>query len=289
MRMNLTNIWLSILTGFFLPTFATFAQAPLSCSDQSLNPEMARAIGLTITGFEGLITECKSEGCCRARNNAAHGYATGDFNELTRITAQFYDPAILVAVLGEAGLYPTGLWSFHDLQYIGQGAVDLAEKVGGLARLKALMGRQRITRKSKGYLWKCPQFAACTFIGLGIEFYDELFSDNPLITDDFIRGTVVHEIAHAIDFNLARLSYLSKPARINPIFPSSALPRGPYLSEYAITGGFQEYWPEAVSDWVYGIKYKPNAKGTYETKVREPITPQQRAIIENILIDLPLD
>ncbi len=290
MRINFNKAWIYALGLLLFQVPHALAQATLSCEERGIDPVETKKKGYTITDFEGHITKCTSETCCRLRELYARGLAPGDFNELTEITAFFYDPAILVTVLDEAGIHPVGPWPFLDLKYVGQGVVALAQKVGGFPRLHALIGSIAIYRKKEAPGGTCLKgSAACTFPLLSIEFFDLMFS-GPRATEYSISisGTAVHEIAHAIDFNLFRLSFWTRD-RIDPVFPSNIFPRGPHITDYALTPGNFEYWPEAVVDWVYGIKYKPGAGLKYEEKVREPLSLEQRAMLKSILVDWPLE
>lgn len=72
---------------------------------------------------------------------------------------------------------------------------------------------------------------------------------------DYVRGTAVHELAHVIDF-WGRVTVSGSSGRDNTLWPSLLFPGGTCITDYAMIGGPTEYWAEAVTDWVYGGRYK---------------------------------
>jgi len=192
-------------------------------------------------------------------------------NEVEKSIAHFYDDGILNDVLGEAGIGAAGKWDFGELSLLGQGVVALANKIGNMGRLKELVGGTAFYRKTDGP-GECSGMLACTF-GFTIEFYDVLFGG--AYSDNHVRGTAVHELAHVIDFRffLRRL----ETGQGDPILPSAQLSRGPDITSYAQRGGYLEYWGEAVADWVFGSSYKP------KDSPRNPLAADQRLWIERVL------
>lgn len=174
---------------------------------------------------------------------------------------------------------PVGAWNFGELSLVGQGVVDLMNKIGSANRLDELLGPvpTSIERRASG-TGNCADKVACTF-GIMIHFYDVLFGDS----DSFIRGTAVHELAHVIDFN-GRITVPGSMGRSNDIFPSLLFPRGTQISYYAINYGIFEYWAEAVADWVYEGSYKgPYDQRAGSSNPRFPLSIDQADWIERYL------
>ena len=211
---------------------------------------------------------CATNWCWQNRWYMAHGYGwSGSGWALGPVgSAVFYDLGILNDLLMEAGLMTDGAWNFGELSLIGQGVVDLMNKIGSASRLDELLGPipTGIERRTAGS-GNCADKVACTF-GILIQFYDALFEGS----DDFIRGTAVHELAHVIDFN-SRITVPGSVGRDNTVFPSLLFPQGTHISNYAVNEGLFEYWSEAVADWVYGGRYK----GPYSSGIREWLSPDQ--------------
>ncbi len=146
---------------------------------------------------------CATEWCWQNRWYMAHNYHWfGQGWSLGALgTAVFYDSGILNDVLAEAGITASGAWNFSELSLVGQGVVDLMNKVGSANRLNELLGFGTvpvvIMRQASG-TGNCFDRPACTY-GPLVQFYDVLFTKSK----NFIQGTIVHELAHTIDFNVA--------------------------------------------------------------------------------------
>jgi RHS repeat-associated protein len=192
----------------------------------------------------------------------AHGYFH-DGNHWGRPdNAVFGDEGILREVLAEAGITAIGQWDFGQLSLIGQGVVALYQAIGSMSRLNDLLGPvPAFIERQRAGPGHCSTMGACTF-GPLIQFYDALFSHDA----DYIRGTAVHELAHVIDF-WGRVTVSGSSGRDNTLWPSLLFPGGTYITDHAMTGGLTEYWAEAVTDWVYGGRYK----GPYDSD-RNPLS-----------------
>jgi len=223
---------------------------------------------------------CGTDWCWQNRWYMAHGYGwSGSGWSMGQLgSAVFYDPSILNDVLTEAGIMTVGAWNFGELSLVGQGVVDLMNKIGSASRLDELLGPipTGIERRTAGS-GNCADKVACTF-GILIQFYDALFGGS----DDFIRGTAVHELAHVIDFN-SRITIPGSAGRDNTVFPSLLFSGGTYITDYAMSGGRTEYWAEAVADWVYGGRYKGPYNPNSATNPRSPLSVNQAAWIERFL------
>lgn len=79
----------------------------------------------------------------------------------------------------------------------------------------------------------------------------------------------MHELAHVID-SWGRVAVSGSSGRDNTLWPSLLFPGGTYITDHAMTGGLTEYWAEAVTDWVYGGRYK----GPYNSD-RNPLSVNQ--------------
>ena len=207
----------------------------------------------------------------------AHGYFRDGDHWGLQGDAVFSDEGILREVLAEAGIATIGHWDFGQLSLIGQGVVALYQAIGSMSRLNDLLGPVPafIERQSVGS-GHCSTMSACTF-GVLIQFYDGLFDQNA----DYIRGTAVHELAHVIDF-WGRVTVPGASGRTNTLFPSFLFPQGTHITDYAMTGRL-EYWAEAVTDWVYGERYKGPYNPNSATNPRSPLSVNQAAWIERFL------
>jgi hypothetical protein len=82
-------------------------------------------------------------------------------------------------------------------------------------------------------------------LGRVVQVYDRTFAS----TANFARGTVVHELAHVMDFH-SRSDFGTR-------FPGvGTLTR--YANESLQSGQRGEYFAEGVTIWVYGRRYKPD-------------------------------
>jgi len=218
---------------------------------------------------------CATNWCWQNRWYMAHGYGwSGSGWALGPVgSAVFYDLGILNDLLMEAGLMTDGAWNFGELSLIGQGVVDLMNKIGSASRLNELLGpiSVLIQRQTAG-VGHCAGKAGCTYGSL-IQFYDILFSQDA----DYIRGTAVHELAHVIDV-WGRITVPGSGGRTNTLPPSFLFPQGTHITDYAMTGRL-EYWAEAVADWVYEERYK----GKYKEDVREQLNVDQGDWMERFM------
>ncbi len=219
----------------------------------------------------------------RNRWYEAHGYFwnedTGHWDK--EGTAQFADAGILNAVLAEAGIvahsgFGGKAWTFEELSYVGQAAVKFGQKVGGLNQLQKLLGGGvSVVRKSVPSGWEskgCGSGAvACALAWTNTAyFYDSLFTEDSL----FIRGSVVHELAHLIDFKSGLGGW-------NQFKFSNNLPLSLQheLTEYAMRDGLRtEYWSEAIALWVYPY---------YKSGENVALDPLQVSYIEANLVGAP--
>jgi hypothetical protein len=136
------------------------------------------------------------------------------------------------------------------LATVGSAVADYGKMLGGVGRIaKYHPGRLQVMRKKDG-TEKCAGTYACYQAGSTvvsddyIEFYDLMFGLGPATQ----RGTVVHEVAHALD----RASGLIPSLSLSAIFH---LLGAEHLTDYGETN-VGEYWSEANAIWVYGKAYK---------------------------------
>lgn len=143
----------------------------------------------------------------------------------------------------QSGVAP-GVWSSDEIMASARAVFDLAYKIGGLSALARLYGGREVSlyRHSNSFAWNGAEFAAMTegFLPLGnarfVHFYAGAFTAG----DTFLMGTVVHELAHVID-------YVSWTPTGDA--PSRAFPKGSKISGYASKPSplqQLEYWAEAV-------------------------------------------
>ncbi len=255
------------------------------------------------TGYSSHEKECSTQGCWerefywKDRWYRAHGYRFNKFTNhwTTRLWggAEFADREILDDVLAEAGTSAVGTWDFNKLKWLAKAVVDFGNRIGpgiesGFDRLKALLGGSvtwdRAAKSGEPGTLGCPKggYVACAS-GSKIEFYDSLFGKG----DIFVRGIVVHELAHVIDNNnCASFFTLFCRGGASRNIPGWNEPLNPrhkrtaethYLTEYASTNR-REYWAEAVAIWVYGSAYKKD-----RTPKSGTLSPLQTDYIEGIL------
>jgi RHS repeat-associated protein len=224
--------------------------------------------------------DCATDWCWQNRWYMAHGYgwSGGGWSLGGLGSALFYDAGILAEVLAEAGIAAIGAWDFGELSAVGQGVVDLMNKIGSASRLDELLGPIPVLfqRQTTG-IGICAGKAACTYVSL-IHFYDVLFDQD----DRFVQGTAVHELAHSID-SWSRVTVPGIAGRDNVVFPSLVFPRGTYIGYYAVTEGITEYWAEAVADWVYGGSFKGPYNPNSAINTRNPLSVDQADWIERYL------
>ena len=146
----------------------------------------------------------------------------------------------------KAGMYTLWQWTPKEMDLAAQGIVDFAHKVGGLSILKSLLGGFATLERNRINLGGTTAFVGGglilqldgfyqNFVGV----YDETFSNG----DDFARGTIVHELAHVIDFN----NRTSNGRAFSDEFPHEGT-----ISWYAVKDKKStEYFAEGVAQWVY--------------------------------------
>ena len=203
---------------------------------------------------------------------------------------QFYQvnkPAILRVLVASAGIRVDRTWDLTDIDKANEymrvsgGVLELANKIGcvvgggvaaGLARLKNRLGGKAIfSRAEKPGIALCtssqinPRAPACAK-GAQIEFYDAIFdSTNEL----WVGGTVVHELAHAINNQFCVPvgdGQCKDPVLFFPGWDAKNNRPVRDLTSYAETGGRGEYWAEALAVWVYGDNY--NKASLYRVQER---------------------
>ncbi len=202
---------------------------------------------------------CSTSWCWQNRWYRAHGF---DWNENTNhwstptAAIEFYDEGIAQEFFTEFDIALSGPWTLSQLNLVGQGMVDFYRKIGSAGRLVQLMGSgNRFIRSGNGAGPCSVTHAACTWFST-VWFYDELFTHS----DSFVKGIVVHELAHVIDFNSVIPSHASRGEQDVWFSLSFAFPEIKTITEYGHSGR-AEYWAEAVADWVYGSAYKGNEPG----------------------------
>jgi hypothetical protein len=190
--------------------------------------------------------------------------------------AFFADDDILNETLHEAGVYFENgdkQWTFREKSVVGQGVVALSDKVGGLSKLRGLLGGNGWTElsRSKAGTGGCATGHACTggvverYTGFGanhIEFYDGAFS-----TPQYSRWAAVHELGHAID---------NRQRTPDGRLLSDAFASGNSISFYGQESS-REQFSEAVADWVYGlrdgrtdVRHGPGSTAAARTKAELP-------------------
>ena len=219
-------------------------------------------------------------------------WTTADWNFYTR-----NKPKILTNLAEKAGItLKKDTWDLSNQDEVDNlillqgGVLEFGYKIStlrgtsvldGLAHLRNLIGGGVTWYRSKHEPWYCDSGVACAISPTGdrIGFFNKLFDKSlypqvsPGVPDvayyeSYIRGIAVHELAHMIHFNL------NVDVRNMPGWdPDPANRRG--LTVYA--DNLLEYWPEAVTDWVYGSDYRSTDSG------RKNITQTQKDFIEGYL------
>jgi RHS repeat-associated protein len=184
--------------------------------------------------------------------NGNGGWTFGQDAKGNPMHARFADDQIRQDTLWEAGirlkagLYTLWQWTPREMDLAAQGIVDLAHKVGGLNILKSLLGGFATLERNRISLGDTTAYVGGGTVvqvdGLWQNFvavYDGTFSNG----DDFARGTVVHELAHVIDFN----NRTSNGRAFSDEFPHERT-----ISWYAVREGRStEYFAEGVAQWIY--------------------------------------
>ena len=193
------------------------------------------------------------------------------------IPARFRDKAILLDVLGEAGIQveeADNWWGSGELALLAQGVVALAQKIAvtrfgsyvaqagietGFARLKTLIGGSVTWYRATTGPGFCAAGGACALEPYRIGFYDGLFIQGKFTVSeyrDFIRGTAVHELSHKIHMEQVC------PGEQNCIlewFKDNEIALSDWLAPNLVTGygGLpHENWAEGVTVWTYPA-YRP--------------------------------
>ncbi|MXZ01806.1 RHS repeat-associated core domain-containing protein [Candidatus Poribacteria bacterium] len=201
-------------------------------------------------------------------------------------------------VLGDAGIVKlTGFTDDSELILLAEGIARFAQTIGNLNNLKGPLGEIAGLARLKvltmnSVTWKRLDFGpllclggpACV-IGSEVSFHDRLF----VSSEDHIRATAVHEMAHVIHnmscaaimgMDSSCLDKLGIGIGVGFHLPGWG-PGGPKhydISGYGNTNQW-EYWAEAVTDWVYGMDYSPN------DPQRNPIYGAQRSYLRDIFYD----
>jgi len=216
-------------------------------------------------------TDPSGHGACGGKSNddfwqcrwfTAHGYTYFQGSGWSfKANAQFEDEGIARDVAREGGVtfkgtngheqsgVAPGVWSSDEIMASARAVFDLAYKIGGLGALAKLIGGRGATlyRHSGRFEWSGKEIAAMTegWLPFGrlrvLHFYAGAFSAG----EAFLRGTVVHELAHVIDYVTGTPSDDSL---------SRAFPRGSKISTYASEPSINqrlEYWAEGVTQCVY--------------------------------------
>ena len=230
----------------------------------------------------------KDDGCWNNRWYLAHGYRKPPkgthWTETTQ--AVFLDEKILRKVLEEAGITIEEDWDisdpteFQNVRRLAQGVVQFGQKIGELAGAGTTAGLERLKTLTGGSVtwgraskWNDPgplgcrpekSIAACPSRSK-IEFYDSLFGSKTV----FIKGIVVHELAHVIANNYCTSVFivfcLKGSSRHIPEWHKNLIPRAKrtgvtrHLTDYGLTNR-REYWAEAVAIWAVGTEYRTTSK-----------------------------
>ncbi len=169
----------------------------------------------------------------------AHGYGWGGNHWDQVIDARFKDATIFNDVMMEAGINIVWSWSTPDeVTHIAQGIVRFGQALaGGLARLKELLGGGATIKK--GSLNSSP-------------YAPPWFNNTVYIPEStnaqWLRQTVVHELAHVIDWHN---NFSVAWAKQNGALTDYAADFHPYPAVWDV-------WAEAVTVWVFGDK-DPNS------------------------------
>ena len=210
---------------------------------------------------------CGDDWCWRNRWFEAHGYFFDgqDWTRNSSLHARFRDPDILRDVISEVGAaFADGdaNWQFSEQSLVGQGIVDFAHRVGGFDRLKELLGNGRTSLVRQHWFWG-QRAHTDPPSGRNAYFHDTMFDRPNSISVEYFesnaRGTVVHELAHIIDY---QYDGLPGRARLRAAVPRQQDP----VSDYAIALSIPnilypgiENWAESATAWVYGNFYLRNS------------------------------
>ncbi|MFZ2420337.1 MAG: RHS repeat-associated core domain-containing protein, partial [Anaerolineae bacterium] len=230
---------------------------------------------------------CATDWCWQNRWHRAHGYSwNGSGWQLAGADARFYDMNILDDTMDELGITFTQdtrtPWTLSQASLVAQGVVALANKIGSFGQLRSLLGfgvLPTVFHRAAVPLWGVRNTPAHTIPGTTlVVFTNDLFGGS----DDFVRGTAVHELAHVIDYfngvgympcSSSSLSGCGSQWR-----PGAAVPKGTHISDYAVHNRLGlEYWAEAVAIWVYGSRYSTQIAGG------GALSPNQNDWIERVL------
>jgi hypothetical protein len=174
-------------------------------------------------------------------------------------------------VLDEAGISFTnggGVWSLDEIIQMTQGVVALANKLSNsdnlvaLTNLRGMLGGGAYFVRGGDGRNGPDGFAA--YVGGGqviqgewlgifnrtVNVFNNAFNVNnngAPISPDFVRGIVVHELAHVIDFNSA-LGYQGQSALMTDL---GLLPSTFSIGPMAAGGQSYEIFAEAMAQWVY--------------------------------------
>ena len=161
--------------------------------------------------------------------------------------------------MGEAGVSIAGAWDFAtQLIPMATGIVRFGNRLsGGLAQLRRLLGGGAKIKSGSCFGHPCALPPGTDTVRISNAVYDATW----------LMHTVVHELAHIIDWHsemeLTRPDPLARGTRFYGKF-SDAWDEAP-LTNYAagIGVGFRPYpdswevWAEAVTVWVFGSAYAP--------------------------------
>ena len=231
---------------------------------------------------------CSTDFCWKDRWYRAHGYywdpSTSHWS--TSGQAQFDDPAILSDTVGEAGIeFVSGMfglysWTQHEMELMGQGIVALANKVGGFSHLQSLLGggrttfeRERVSTDVAGAFVCFGRLPCPSVYDNWITVFDGTFAGS----DDYARGTAVHELAHVIDFNSP-----NGHGWLSANVPSA----GQYgIGTYGSNHGQMEFFAEAVAMWVFDTpRGNPNSYRTTLGLVLGPMPTNLRNYLDVQLV-----
>ncbi|MBM4459439.1 MAG: RHS repeat-associated core domain-containing protein [Chloroflexi bacterium] len=228
---------------------------------------------------------CATDWCWQNRWYRARGYTWHNGGwVLLGHDAKFYDMGILRDTMRELGILltadPHTPWTLPQASLVAQGVVALANKIGSFGQLRSLLGfgvLPTFFHRAATPLWIIQNASAHTIpLTTLVIFTNNLF----LGSDDFVRGTAVHELAHVID-HFGGVGGMAKPVNASGgLWQRGAMvPKDAYVSDYGVTNALGlEYWAEAVATWVYGSRYQSQLRGR-----TEPLTVSQTDWIGRVL------
>ena len=181
---------------------------------------------------------------------------------------------VLTKVVAKVGIKTHKSWDVStptesdNFTLLAEGVVALGHTVGeasgddvegGLARVGELLdGPVNWVRAASGY-GTCKDASACA-LGRAVTFYDKLFEQS---SDNHIRATAVHEMAHVIHntscgtvMGMGKACEVQLGTLVGVGFGLEGLGTQ-VITQYGETNQW-EYWAEAVTDWVYKDLYMPN-------------------------------